>query len=119
MNTVVLALLVAVVAALFYYPTFVRIPSAEEVSGNTAQRAATPTAMRYCPPLAGALHLEEVWVYTDGRSQFCPLRPGPANQRWVGCRSGWPSPDCAYSLCSRLCGCLPFPGPAGECSSGP
>jgi hypothetical protein len=48
MNTVVLALLVAVVAALFYYPTFVRIPSAEEVSGNTAQRAATPTqAMRY------------------------------------------------------------------------
>ncbi len=41
MNTVVLALLVAVVAALFYYPTFVRIPSAEEVSGNTAQRAAT------------------------------------------------------------------------------
>jgi len=50
MNTVVLALLVAVVAALFYYPTFVRIPSAEEVSGNTAQRAATPTqAMSSAP----------------------------------------------------------------------
>lgn len=54
MNTVVLALLVAVVAALFYYPTFVRIPSAEEVSGNTAQRAATPTQAMSSAPSAQA-----------------------------------------------------------------
>jgi hypothetical protein len=54
MKTVILALLVAVVAALFYYPTLVYIPSNEEVTGAAANQpgAATlspspPRDMRY------------------------------------------------------------------------
>jgi hypothetical protein len=62
MKTVVLALLVAVLAALFYYPTLVRIPESEQPgppvkSGNTAppaaaqqQQTAAPTKLNFPTP---------------------------------------------------------------------